>query len=75
MTQVQIGHQRQAEYHKGSVLGPITFTIYINDLPDTVINTTKLFADDTNIYSFIKNDKNIETLQKDLDILSKWSNK
>ena len=60
---------------QGSVLGPILFTIYINDLPDTLINTTKLFADDTKIYSVIKNDADIKSLQNDLDKLATWSKK
>ena len=38
---------------QGSVLGPILFLIYINDLPDYTNCDTKIFADDTKCYSNI----------------------
>ena len=39
---------------QGSVLGPLLFVIYINNLPDKIENVTQLFADDSKIIS-VKN--------------------
>ena len=56
---------------QGSVLGPILFLIYINDLPDGIKSICKIFADDTSLFSKIK-DKNCSTveLNNDLKIIS-----
>lgn len=39
---------------QGSVLGPVLFLLYINDISDTV-NNIKLFANDTKLYSVVNN--------------------
>ena len=58
---------------QGTVLGPILFLIYINDLPDGVVNSTvRLFADDCIIYRPIKSKKDTELLQSDLDSVGSW---
>ena len=52
---------------QGSVLGPLPFLIYINDLPNELKSHAKLFADDTSLYTTVK-DKNVNAniLNKDL---------
>ncbi len=58
---------------QGSVLGPLLFVIYINDLPDLLQSQPYLFADDTKIFRVIKNNRDQEILQSDLDKLYNWS--
>ena len=58
---------------QGSVLGPILFVIYINDLPKRVQSDAYLFADDTKIFKTIYKESDCEMLQDDLDYLQGWS--
>lgn len=55
---------------QGSVLGPVLFIIFINDLPDVVESIVKIFADDTKIYAPTSKS---DVLQNDLDALYDWS--
>lgn len=58
---------------QGSVLGPVLFIVYVNDIPDSLNSFCKIFADDTKLYTAVGNKKDQERLQNDLLKLSKWS--
>ena len=62
---------------QGSVLGPILFVIYINDMPQVVDKDSQifLFADDTQVFRRIRNDNDVIQSQKDIDRLVEWSDK
>ena len=57
---------------QGSVLGPILFLLYINDLPDSLQSQVRLFADDTAMYLTVQGQADSKKLQNDLDILQEW---
>ena len=60
---------------QGSVLGPILFVIFINDMPEVVTSMCQLFADDAKIFRGISSKDDVALLQVDLDNLCEWSEK
>ena len=58
---------------QGSVLGPLLFIAYVNDIWRYMESTVRLFADDCVIYRKIINNADMEKLQKDLDRLGEWA--
>ena len=57
---------------QGSVLGPVLFLIFINDLPNNIRSSVRLFADDCVLYGNIKTLTDCQILQDDLNSLGQW---
>ena len=59
---------------QGSILGPLLFLICINDLSDIVQSNPKLFADDTSLFSTVKDpERTANNLNNDLKEINKWA--
>ena len=57
---------------QGTVLGPLLFLTFINDLPEVTQSEARLFADDCLLYRPIKTTEDTNILQQDLSALEKW---
>jgi hypothetical protein len=59
---------------QGSVLGPLLFLCFINDLPSGIINEMRLFADDTCLYAASTNLlTSVANINHDLEIIREWA--
>ncbi|KAI8480025.1 hypothetical protein Bbelb_422330 [Branchiostoma belcheri] len=60
---------------QGTVLGPLLFLLYINDLPYQLDSNVRLFADDCLLYVELSTQTDSQLLQKDLNTLEEWQSK
>ena len=59
---------------QGSVLGPLLFLVYINDLERNIKSNVKFFADDTMLFSLVKDPvTSANELNHDLDMIYQWA--
>ena len=56
-----------------SVLGPLLFLIFINDIDNNIVNKILKFADDTKLVGAVTNNLDAEKLPSDLEKLYDWS--
>ena len=61
------------QHAQGTILGPMFFLFFVNDMPDVVSSTAKMFAHDTKLYRNIYSANDCKDLQEDLNALSAWS--
>jgi len=60
---------------QGTILGPLLFLLFVNDLPDWTKNEMMMFADDTKLWCKISQQVDRISLQNDLRQLELWTDK
>ena len=60
---------------QGTVLGPLLFSLYINDISSDIESEIRFFVDDCVCYREIKDEEDTMKLQRDIDRLGSWARK
>ena len=60
---------------RGTVLGLLLFLLYVNDLPNNLKSSIRLFSDDALLYGIVSNDVDGDQLHEDLKKLEMWQSK
>ena len=64
----------EARVPQGSIFGPLLFLIYINELLENLVSNLKLFADNTSLFSVIRNKQlSVQNLNEDLIKINHWT--
>ena len=72
MVKPQIHSRSYLVSSQGSVLRPVLFLIFMNDLPENIMSSVRLFADDCVLYRNIKSPIDCQILQDDQNSLEQW---
>ena len=74
MDRILTGEIFRQEYPQGSILGPLFFLVYINDLAAEVKCNVKLFADDTSLFTVVEDlDSAASDMNHDLELIRRWA--
>jgi ribonuclease P/MRP protein subunit RPP40 len=60
---------------QGSVLGPLIFVLFINNLPDCITQHITLYADDSKLINVVNSKADCEALQADIDAAVDWTHR
>ena len=58
---------------QGSILGPVLFTLYVNDIPAQLKSLISMYADDTKVYTALVSESSLTSLKSDLRTLETWA--